>query len=114
MVEIEQAHRFGLKVGVAGENPAAMLPRSDRIKYFQEFCNPRLSREDLIEILMTKEGYAESGSTTRVTQSRRIISAGRADDALKIIAESYGVDYQSRKRAEVLRGGNQKRRLKQS
>ena len=74
------------------------------IKYFQEFSNPRLSKEDMIEILMTEEGYEESGSTTRVTQSRRIINEGRADDALKIIAGSSRLDYQIRKKAEELRG----------
>lgn len=74
------------------------------VQYFQEFSDPNLSREDLIEMLMAKEGYEETGSTTRVTQSRRIISAGRADDALEIIANSVKVPYPFRKKARDLRG----------
>lgn len=59
---------------------------------------------------MTEEGYAESGSNTRVAQSRRIINAGQADDALTTIANSRRVPYQIRKMADDLRGGTSLRR----
>lgn len=61
------------------------------VKYFEEFSNMSISKEDLIERLMKTEGYKESGSTTRVSQARRIINAGRAKDALLIIASSNRV-----------------------
>ena len=58
------------------------------VKYFHKFSNHNLGREDLIELLMKKEGYKESGSKTRVSQSRRIINGGRAIDALNIVSEA--------------------------
>ena len=58
------------------------------VKYFEDFMNSRLKNGDLIELLMSSEGYEESGCKTRVSQSRRIIDAGRADDALNIIMAS--------------------------
>ncbi len=61
------------------------------VKYFREFSDHRLAREDIIELLMKNEGYKESGCKTRVSQSRRIIGIGRAVDALKMVSESERV-----------------------
>jgi hypothetical protein len=50
-----------------------------------------MSNEDLIELLMREENYMESGCRTRVSQSRRLITNGRAKDALLIVANSARV-----------------------
>ncbi len=73
------------------------------VKYFEDFMNSRLKNEDLIELLMSSEGYEESGCKTRVSQSRRIIAAGRADDALNIIMASQRVPHEVRQKARELR-----------
>ena len=73
------------------------------VKYFEEFSNSRYSREDLIEILMSTEGYEESGSRTRVSQSRRIIQSGRADDALQMVIASERLPNDVRELARALR-----------
>lgn len=75
------------------------------VRYFEEFSNPRYSSEDLIEMLMTKEGYAESGSRTRVSQSRRIINSGRAKAALKMVHDSERLADTVRERARTLSAG---------
>ena len=72
------------------------------VKYFEEFSDSSKSNEDLIELLMSNEGYTESGCKTRVSQSRRIIRSGRARDALRIIAGSGRVPDRVSKRASTL------------
>lgn len=72
------------------------------VKYFDDFSNRILSREDLIEKLMKAEGYEESGSKTRATQARRIIDAGRARDALLIVSSSSRVPASVSERASEL------------
>lgn len=72
------------------------------VKYFDNFSNKSISREDLIEKLMETEGYKESGCVTRVAQARRIIDAGRSKDALIIIASSNRVPLAVSKRANQL------------
>ena len=61
------------------------------VKYFPQFSDASISKEDLIELLMRREGYMESGCKTRVTQSRRVIASGMAVDALLIVASSARV-----------------------
>lgn len=61
------------------------------VKYFPQFSDASMSNEDLIELLIRRERYMESGCKTRVTQSRRIIASGRAVDALLIVASSARV-----------------------
>jgi hypothetical protein len=61
------------------------------VKYFPQFSDASLSNEDLIELLIRRERYMESGCKTRVTQSRRIIANGRAKDALLLVASSARV-----------------------
>ena len=63
------------------------------VEYFEMFANSSISNEDLIDILMKKENYMESGAKTRVSQSRRIINSGRAKDALKIVSSSNKIPY---------------------
>ena len=61
------------------------------VRYFPKFSDQYLSNEDLIVFLMRQENYAESGCRTRVTQARRIITNGRAADALRIVESSTRV-----------------------
>ena len=58
------------------------------VKYFCQFADQNLSNSDVTEMLMRQEGYAESGSRTRVSQARRIIGSGRAEDALRNVIQS--------------------------
>ena len=61
------------------------------VRYFLRFSDEPMSNEDLIELLMRKENYMESGCITRVTQARRIIASERGVDALLIVASSARV-----------------------
>lgn len=72
------------------------------VNYFEEFSNMQIPNSDLIDLLMQKEGYTESGSKTRVSQSRRIIREGRAGDALEIVADSNRVPGSVTQKAQEL------------
>ncbi len=72
------------------------------VKHFDAFTDLRVSNDDLIDLLMKSEGYMESGSRTRVLQSRRIINSGRGRDALNLIASSERVPEDIRRRARKL------------
>lgn len=61
------------------------------VRYFPQFSDQFLSKEDLIYLLMQQENYVEAGCITRVTQARRIIASERAVDALLIVASSVRV-----------------------
>lgn len=58
------------------------------VEYFCQFADQNLSNSAVIESLMRQEGYAESGSRTRVSQARRIIRSGRTEDALRNVMQS--------------------------
>ena len=58
------------------------------VAYFCQFADQRRSDRHIIEILMRQEGYTENGSRTRVSQARRIIKSGRAEDALRNVLQS--------------------------
>ncbi len=58
------------------------------VEYFCQFADQTLSNSHVIEMLMRREGYAENGSRTRVSQARRIIRSGRAEDALRNVIQS--------------------------
>ena len=61
------------------------------VKYFGEFDNNALPIPAVVEILREQEGYKENACRTRVSKSRSIIRAGRARDALLMIAGSAKV-----------------------
>ncbi|OCW96057.1 hypothetical protein [Alishewanella sp. HH-ZS] len=73
------------------------------VKYFAEFSDLAISSEDLIDMLMQQEGYTESGCKTRISNSRRIISSGRQDDALAMIIASERVEAEIVDKARELR-----------
>ena len=58
------------------------------VEYFCQFADQNLSNGDVIEALMRQEGYTETGSRTRVSQARRVIGSGRAEDALRNVIQS--------------------------
>jgi hypothetical protein len=62
------------------------------VKYYGEFQDPAKSDEELIEMLVRAEGYAEKASVTKVNKSRSIIHAGRGADALIEITQSTHVE----------------------
>jgi hypothetical protein len=72
------------------------------VKYFTDFANQSLSKEDLVELLVKNEGYKESGCKTRISQSRRIIHSGRAKDVLHDITKSSRLSEKVVARAKAL------------
>jgi hypothetical protein len=62
------------------------------VKYFEYFRNPKYSNSDLTAMLIQKEGYTDSASRTRVSNSRSIINEGKAEEALNMIIESSRLD----------------------
>lgn len=61
------------------------------VEYFYRFCDENLEMNSFVEFLMGNEGYTKLASETRVLKARKIIKAGRAMDALAIIANSTRV-----------------------
>ena len=72
--------------------------------YFEDFSGG-LPSDVVIELLMRNEGYAEKASRTRVSTARRIIKAGRAEDALRVIGKSSRVPESIRNQAMQIAGG---------
>lgn len=72
------------------------------VKYFGLFADESLSRGYLVELLAKEENYTEKASNTRVTNARRIIKAGRAKDALAMVAEAAKVPDPIRNKARAL------------
>ncbi|MGA9658648.1 MAG: hypothetical protein WBQ60_06080 [Asticcacaulis sp.] len=64
------------------------IGKSCFVKHFELFSDASISDMDAMAFLMDTEGYEQTGSRTRVTQARRIIEAGRAKDAMKLVAEA--------------------------
>ena len=72
------------------------------IKYYELFRDSTQSNENLVELLMTEEGYAETASRTRVSQSRRIIRTGHAPEILAEITQSTKLDDKTIAKAKEL------------
>ena len=58
------------------------------VKYYELFRDPTRSNEDLVELLMKREGYTEAASRTRVSRSRQIIQSGNGPKILREILQS--------------------------
>jgi hypothetical protein len=76
------------------------------VKHFAMFCNKQISNNSAVDVLMAVEKYSESGSRTRVSQSRRIITEGRTKDALRLISKADRVDPEWKKQAIILLNAN--------
>ena len=70
------------------ERSLRSIGKGSFVEYFCQFADQRLSNNNVTEMLMRQEGYAENGSRTRVSQARRIIRSGRAEDALRNVIQS--------------------------
>jgi len=57
------------------------------VKYYEEFASDK-PVEDIVEILLNKEGYAETASRTRVNNARKIIRQGLSNQALDLVINS--------------------------
>ncbi|MBE0470387.1 MAG: recombinase family protein [Methyloprofundus sp.] len=57
------------------------------VKYYEEFASDK-PVEDIVEILLNKEGYAETASRTRVNNARKIIRQGLSAEALGTVISS--------------------------
>ena len=71
------------------------------VKYFDELANPSLPNRTVIQILRERELYTEKSCQSRVSTARSIIQAGRAADALLLIAAAK-VDYRTKQQAKAL------------
>lgn len=76
------------------------------VEYYEMFTDSSVSNVTAVDILMKQKKYSESGSRTRVCQSRRIIREGRRDDALKYIAQSNRIHSKWTGKAESLLAAN--------
>lgn len=70
------------------------------VKYFGEFAS-NSPTSDVVEILLQCEPYTEKSCRSRVSHARSIISAGRAQDALLMIADAK-VSSATREQAKAL------------
>lgn len=57
------------------------------VKYYEEFASDK-PVEDIVEILLNQEGYAETASRTRVNNARKIIRQGLSNQALDLVINS--------------------------
>lgn len=82
------------------------------VKYFGELADDALSNQALIEILQEREGYREKSCRSRVIIARSIIKAGRARDALLMVANAGRVSRCTAEKAkELLADGPEAGRL---
>lgn len=72
------------------------------VKYFDELANPSLPNRTVIQILREREPYTEKSCQSRVGHARSIIQAGRALDALLLIAAASKMDYRTAQQAKAL------------
>lgn len=75
------------------------------VKYFGEFDNNALPNRAVAEILRERESYTPASCSSRVSKSRSIIRAGRARDALLMIAGSAKVCRRTAEKAKELADG---------
>ena len=75
------------------------------IKYFREFSNLSLSNQSVAEMLMERETYTDKSCISRVGHARSIIRAGRARDALLMIANAANVSGHTAEQARALADG---------
>ena len=71
------------------------------VAYFRQFADQALPNSHIVELMMRQEGYTENGSRTRVSQARRIIRSGRAEDALRNVIQSERIPNYARIAAEA-------------
>jgi DNA invertase Pin-like site-specific DNA recombinase len=57
------------------------------VKYYKEFASNR-PVEDIVELLLNEEGYAETASRTRVNNARKIIRQDLSNQALDLVINS--------------------------
>ena len=73
------------------------------VNYFMMFADPSLQDETVARNLSEREGWSEASALNwRVRGARRIIAAGRAKDALIVIADSRRLPAKTRDRAVSL------------
>ena len=72
------------------------------VKHFGEFANLSLPNQAVVKILLERESYTESSCANRVSKARSIIKAGRALDALLLIAAASKMDYRTTQQAKAL------------
>ena len=75
------------------------------IKYFRELSNLSLSNQSVAEMLMEREMYTDKSCISRVSHARSIIRAGRARDALLMIAGSDNVSRCTAEKAKAQADG---------
>ena len=88
---------------------AADLPRMLRaasssflVEFWHLITDPALSTADVVRLIVDQSGYEEKGTMNRVRAARRILQAGLARDALKLIANAQTGLPTTRDRALVL------------
>ena len=72
------------------------------VKHFDLFGSEVVPQTAKVERLWQAEGYTWKACQSRVSTAKAIIEAGRARDALQVIADSYKVPVVLRQRAREL------------
>ena len=75
------------------------------VKYFGEFANNALPNPAVVEILRERESYTPASCANRVSKARSIIKAGRARDALLMIANAGNASKHTAEQAKALANG---------
>ena len=53
-------------------------------KYYDAFCESSRTNDDIAEEIRREEGYTPKSCRTRTSHARRIIAAGRGEEALAL------------------------------
>ncbi len=72
------------------------------VNHYEIFSNFKMSNSELVQLLMTQQGYTKNASRTRVSKSRRIINADMVVSALINIINSNKVKKEARNKAQKL------------
>lgn len=72
------------------------------VKYYHDFANKSLSRHDLTQMLIRREGYTPDACATRISNARTIMRAGDAKMALEMIIQADKVPKHIRDEARKL------------
>ena len=68
------------------------IGKENFVRYYEQFADESSARDRIVELITIENGYRMPATIARVSNARRIFKAGRAQDALHIIAESTRLD----------------------
>lgn len=76
------------------------IGKSTFVRYYEEFNNPNISNQEMVEMLPAE--YTLKSRNSRTSKARRIFREGLEEDALTLIMDSSHVDADTANRAREL------------